>query len=101
MSNCAQKRSAKQENAINKLSAKVVRYQMQIDETNDKIGKNPCMEFDEYTTLREKIKMYEGLKTKAKEEIEEIDKQNELYHKHIRQAKAHMDAAEEIKKRWF
>ena len=93
--------TAKQENAINKLSARVVRYQMQIQEINNKIGKSPDMLFDEYSKMREKLKTYTDLLNKANGEIAEIKNQRVLYHKHLQAAKKHMDAAEEIKKRWL
>lgn len=101
MGNCVQNYTPKQESAINKLSARVVRYQMHIDQINNDIAKNPGMQFDEYTDLREKLKMYENQKDKANAEIAEIEKQGELYRKHLKAAKYHLDESEKIKKRWL
>lgn len=91
--------TAKQQNEMNRLAARATRYKMKIDEVNKKLAE-PVISFEDNLKLREMLKMFKDLYQKATDEIKVVMEQKNIYSNHLKEAKVHIDAAEELKKKW-
>lgn len=91
--------TAKQQNEMNRLAARATRYKMKIDEVNKKLAE-PIISFEDNLKLREMLKTFKDLYQKATDEIKVVMEQKNIYSNHLKEAKVHIEAAEELKKKW-
>ena len=89
----------KQLRVMDKISARAAGYKMKIDECN-KILAQPVISFEMNEAYRHKLQTYRELYKKASDDIEDVMNQRNVYQNHLNEARAHLDAAETLKKKW-
>lgn len=94
-----EKFTEKQQRAMNKVAERATNYKMKIDRLNKALAQ-PVISFETNQLLREKLTLYRTLYKKASAEMDEIIAQGDIYRKHLKAAKEHIDAADELKKKW-
>ena len=94
-----EKFTEKQQRAMNRIAERATNYKIKIDGLNEALAQ-PVISFETNRLLRERLATYKALYKKAAEEIDDIIRQNDIYKNHLKEAKEHLDAAEELKKKW-
>ena len=89
----------RQQREMNRLAARATNYKMKIDGLNKALAQ-PVISYETNQLLRERLTMYRALYKKAASDIDDVIRQKEIYQEHVKAAKMHLDAADELRKKW-